>query len=105
VQDPDFDLNRHLFSTALPKPGGWQELRSLASQEFSNQLSRERPLWEFIFVEGLDNIPQVPKGSVALLTKVHHAGFDGKAGVELMTMLYNLSANISGIPAPVDKLV
>jgi hypothetical protein len=62
-------------------------------------------LWEFIFVEGLDNIPQVPKGSVALLTKVHHAGFDGKAGVELMTMLYNLSANISGIPAPVDKLV
>jgi diacylglycerol O-acyltransferase len=103
VLDPDFNLNRHLFSTALPKPGGWQELRYLASQEFSIQLSRERPLWEFIFVEGLDNIPQVPKGSVALLTKVHHAGFDGKAGVELMTMLYDLSANISDVPTPADK--
>ena len=89
VQDPNFDLDRHLFCTALPKPGRWQDLRDLASQEFSIQLSRERPLWEFIFVEGLDNIPQVPKGSVALLSKIHHAGFDGKAGIELMTMLYN----------------
>jgi len=105
VQDPDFDLNRHLFSTALPKPGGWQELRYLASQEFSIQLSRERPLWEFIFVEGLDNIPQAPKGSVALLSKVHHAGFDGKAGVELLTMLYSLSTNISDVPAPADKSI
>lgn len=98
VQDPDFDLNRHLFSTALPRPGGWQELKYLASQEFSKQLSRERPLWEFIFVEGLDNIPQVPKGSVALLSKIHHAGFDGKAGIELMTMLYNPSATVSEAP-------
>jgi len=106
VQDPDFDLDRHVFSTALPKPGGWQELRDLASQEFSTLLSRERPLWEFIFVAGLDTIPQVPKGSVALLSKIHHAGFDGKAGIELMTMLYNPSADISKIskaPAPADK--
>ncbi|PKG99332.1 wax ester/triacylglycerol synthase domain-containing protein [Paraglaciecola sp. MB-3u-78] len=76
VHDPDFDLDRHVFCTALPKPGGWKELRDLASQEFSIPLSRERPLWEFIFVEGLDTIPQVPKGSVALLSKIHHAGFD-----------------------------
>jgi WS/DGAT/MGAT family acyltransferase len=102
VQDPDFDLDRHLFCTALPKPGRWQDLRHLASQEFSIQLSRERPLWEFIFVEGLDNIPQVPKGSVALLSKIHHAGFDGKAGIELMNMLYNPSADISETPVLAD---
>ena len=102
VQDPDFDLDRHVFCMALPQPGGWQELRYLASQEFSTQLSRERPLWEFIFVEGLDNIPQVPKGSVALLSKIHHAGFDGKAGVELMTMLYNPSAVVSEVPVMVN---
>jgi len=103
IKDPDFDLDRHVFCTALPKPGGWQALRDLASQEFSIALSRERPLWEFIFVEGLDTIPQVPKGSVALLSKIHHAGFDGKAGMELMTMLYNPSAHISAVPALADK--
>ena len=94
AQDADFDLNMHLYRMALPKPGGWKELRCLACQELSQPLSRDRPLWEFIFVEGLDNIPQVPKGSVALLTKVHHAGFDGKSGIELLKMLYDTSADV-----------
>jgi WS/DGAT/MGAT family acyltransferase len=97
VQDPDFDLNMHLFRTALPSPGGWKELRCHVTQEFSKPLNREHPLWEFIFVEGLDNIPQVPKGSVALLSKVHHAGFDGKSGIELLSMLYDTSADIAYI--------
>lgn len=91
VEDPDFDINMHLHRTALPRPGGWKDLRYLASRVFSQQLNRERPLWEFIFVEGLDSIPQVPKGSVALISKVHHSGFDGKSGADLMTMLFDLS--------------
>ena len=91
VDDPDFDLNQHLHRTALPRPGGWKELRYLASRLFSQQLDRDRPLWEFIFVEGVDSIAQVPKGSVALISKVHHAGFDGKSGADLMTMLYDVS--------------
>jgi len=91
VDDPDFDINMHLHHTALPKPGGWRELRYLASRLFSQHLNRERPLWEFIFVEGLDSIPQVPKGSVALISKVHHAGFDGKSGADLMSMLFDVS--------------
>jgi diacylglycerol O-acyltransferase / wax synthase len=91
VDDPDFDINMHLHHTALPHPGGWRELRYLASRLFSQHLNRERPLWEFIFVEGLDSIPQVPKGSVALISKVHHAGFDGKSGADLMSMLFDVS--------------
>jgi WS/DGAT/MGAT family acyltransferase len=105
VQDPDFDLNMHLIRSALPQPGNWKELRYLASQEFSKQLSRERPLWEFIFVEGVDSIPQVPKGSVALLCKVHHAGFDGKAGLELISMLFDLSPEIRHVSAPLTKSI
>jgi WS/DGAT/MGAT family acyltransferase len=91
VEDPDFDINMHLHRTALPRPGGWKELRYLASRLFSQQLNRDRPLWEFIFVEGVDSIPQVPKGSVALISKVHHSGFDGKSGADLMTMLFDVS--------------
>lgn len=105
VDDPDFDLSQHLHRTALPRPGGWKELRYLASRLFSQQLDRERPLWEFIFVEGLDAIPQVPKGSVALISKVHHAGFDGKSGADLMTMLYDVSATPQAVTPPPSKVI
>ena len=103
VEDPDFDMNLHLHRTALPRPGGWKELRYLASRLFSQQLNRERPLWEFIFVEGLDTIPQVPKGSVGLISKVHHAGFDGKSGADLMTMLFEVSPKPKPVPPPEPK--
>jgi diacylglycerol O-acyltransferase len=93
----------HLHRTALPRPGGWKELRYLAARLFSQQLNRERPLWEFIFVEGLDDIPQVPKGSVALISKIHHSGFDGKSGADLMTMLYEVSPAPRPVKPPVAK--
>lgn len=105
VQDPNFDLNMHLFSAALPQPGNWKELRYFASQEFSKQLSRERPLWEFIFVEGVDGIPQIPKGSIALLCKLHHAAFDGKAGLELTSMLFNFSTESRPVTASPSKFI
>ncbi|MEP7702604.1 wax ester/triacylglycerol synthase family O-acyltransferase [Paraglaciecola sp. 25GB23A] len=105
VEDPDFDINLHLHRTALPRPGGWKELRYLASHIFSQQLNRERPLWEFVFVEGIDTIAQVPKGSVALITKVHHAGFDGKSGDDLMSMLFDISPTPRAVPAKVAKQI
>lgn len=103
IEDPDFDINQHLHRTALPRPGGWKELRYLASRLFSQQLDRERPLWELIFVEGVDSIPQVPKGSVALISKVHHAGFDGKSGADLMSMLYDVSPTPRKVPPAPQK--
>lgn len=103
VEDPDFNLNMHLHHMTLPKPGGWKELRKLASHLFSQQLDRDRPLWEFIFVEGLDAILQVPKGSVALISKVHHAGFDGKSGADLMTMLFDVSPTPRSLVPPSPK--
>jgi diacylglycerol O-acyltransferase len=103
AEDPDFDINMHLHRTALPRPGGWKELRYLASRLFSQQLNRDRPLWEFIFVEGIDDVPQVPKGSVAMISKVHHAGFDGKSGADLMTMLFDISPTPRPIPAKIVK--
>ena len=105
VEDTDFDIDMHIHHRVLPKPGGWKELRRLASSLFSQQLNRERPLWEFIFVEGLDDIAQVPKGSVALISKVHHSGFDGKSGADLMTMLYDISPTPRPVPPPPPKTV
>ena len=44
-------------------------------------------MWEFILVEGLDCIHLVPKSSVALISKVHHLGFDGESEADFMSML------------------
>ena len=105
VEDPDLISICTCNHTALPRPGGWKELRYLASRLFSQQLNRDRPLWEFIFVEGIDELPQVPKGSVALISKVHHAGFDGKSGADLMSMLFDVSETPRPVPPPRDKVV
>ncbi len=87
VDDPDFNLALHLQHIALPRPGNWRELRRLASRIFSQPLDRSRPLWEFVFVEGLDTIPQVPPGSIALISKMHHAAIDGASGNDILSLL------------------
>lgn len=93
VDDPAFNIDLHLQHIALPAPGGWRELRSLASNIFSKPLDRSRPLWEFIFVEGLNTVIQVPPGSVAIISKIHHAAIDGVAGTDILAVLFDLSEN------------
>lgn len=87
VEDPAFNLDMHLQHVALPSPGDWKELRKLAARIFSVPLDRTRPLWEMTFVEGLNNIPQVPPGSVATINKVHHAAIDGVSGADMLGIL------------------
>lgn len=105
VDDPNFDINLHLQQLALPKPGDWKSLRKLTSAMISQPLDRNRPLWEFIFVEGLDSIPQVKKGSVAIISKIHHAAIDGASGAEIMALLFDVSPKPRKItPAPEKEL-
>lgn len=100
VDDPDFDIDMHISHIALPAPGGWQELRNTASQIFSEHLDRSRPLWSFTFVEGLDTIPQVPKGSVAIISKIHHVAIDGVAGAGILSILFDMTPKVREIPEP-----
>lgn len=93
VQDPDFNLDNHLHHHQLASPGDWKALKKLASDIFSELLDRDQPLWAFDFVTGVDNIPQVPKGSVAVISRLHHAAFDGQSGANLMGMLFDRTPN------------
>ena len=94
IRDPGFDLDNHLPRVSLPEPGGMAELMQMAADTWGEVLDRERPLWEITFVEGLDNIPGISKGSYALITKVHHAAVDGKASNEMMTALLDMTPDI-----------
>ncbi|MEM6378391.1 MAG: wax ester/triacylglycerol synthase family O-acyltransferase, partial [Bacteroidota bacterium] len=100
VDDPNFDIDMHIHHIALPSPGNWKSLRKIASQIFSEPLSQTRPLWSFTFVEGLDSIPQVPKGSVAVISKMHHVAIDGVGGAGILGLLFDFSAEAKEIPAP-----
>jgi WS/DGAT/MGAT family acyltransferase len=100
VDDPDFDIDLHISNTALPKPGGWKQLRNEASHFFSEALDHNRPLWSIKFVEGLNELPQVPKGSVAIITKMHHVAIDGVGGAGLMSLFLDFTPEKKPIPEP-----
>jgi WS/DGAT/MGAT family acyltransferase len=81
VDDPDFDIRWHVRNTALPSPGGPEEIGRLVSRVMSRRMSRDRPLWEYWFCEGLAG------GRWALLSKLHHSLVDGVSGTDLYRLV------------------
>ncbi len=91
VDEPHFNVNFHVRHTALPSPGGDEQLKRLAGRVFSQALDRSRPLWELWLVEGLAD------DRFGLLSKTHHALVDGISGVDIVTVLFDTSPD----PVPV----
>src|SRR2546430_5490842 len=81
VDESQFDLEYHVRHTALPAPGGEDELKRLAGRLLSQALDRDKPLWELWLVEGVGN------DRFAIISKTHHSLFDGISGVDLATAL------------------
>lgn len=97
VDDPNFTILYHIRRTALPLPGGDDELRNLAGRVFAQRLDRARPLWELWLVEGLAG------GRWALVAKTHHAMVDGLSGTDILTLI--LDRDPEGSPAVDDTWV
>ncbi len=94
VDDPHFNVGFHVRHTALPRPGGEEQLKSLAGRVFSQALDRSRPLWEIWLVEGLSG------DRFALLSKTHHALVDGVSGVDIATVLFDTSPDPMPVAPP-----
>jgi diacylglycerol O-acyltransferase len=88
VAGGDIDVEYHIRHIALPKPGDWRQLMIQVARLHSRPLDRNKPLWEVYVIEGLDNIPKLPKGAFAIFFKVHHASVDGMAAVQLLSDLH-----------------
>lgn len=91
ADDPDFNLNYHLRHSALPKPGGERELKILASRLFSQALDRAKPLWEMFLVEELEG------DRFAIIIKSHHAMIDGISGVDIGTVIFDVTPDAEPI--------
>jgi diacylglycerol O-acyltransferase / wax synthase len=96
VDDPQFNLDYHVRHTALPSPGSLEQLRGLVGRIFSQRLDRSKPLWEVWLVQGLQD------GRFALISKTHHSLVDGISGVDISTVLFDLSPVPAEAPEPVD---
>jgi WS/DGAT/MGAT family acyltransferase len=88
VEDVHFRLDFHVRHTALPAPGGERELLNLVDRVIGQRLDRDKPLWEMWLVEGLED------GRWALVAKTHHAMVDGVSGVDLMSVLFDLTPEV-----------
>jgi WS/DGAT/MGAT family acyltransferase len=93
IEDPGFDVEFHVRHIALPYPGDWRQLCIQVARLHSRPLDRSRPLWEAYVIEGLHDIPGVPKGSFALYCKMHHSIIDGESGTELLKALHSVTAD------------
>jgi WS/DGAT/MGAT family acyltransferase len=94
ADDVNFNLTYHIRHSALPEPGGEEQLRQLAGRVFSQQLDRSKPLWELWLVQGLE------RDRFAILTKTHHAMVDGISGVDIGTVLFDFEPNPP--PPPIE---
>jgi diacylglycerol O-acyltransferase / wax synthase len=92
VDDPHFDLRYHVRQTALPAPGGDQQLRRLMARVMTQRLDRDYPLWEYWLVEGLE------QGRWALISKVHHCMVDGVSGTDLYRVIFDASPEPPPLP-------
>jgi WS/DGAT/MGAT family acyltransferase len=72
-----FDIDYHLRRVGIPPPGSFDALLDLAAPIAMAAFDKERPLWEFTLVEGLEG------HRAALIEKVHHAFTDGVGGIQL----------------------
>ena len=95
VDDQHFNLDYHVRRTALPAPGGDEELRNLVGRVMSQQLDRAKPLWEMWVAEGLED------GGWAVISKVHHCMVDGVSATDLMSVM--LSTERDSILPPADQ--
>ena len=78
IEDPEFDLARHVSRRVLEGEGGDYQLAAMIAEFAGTPLVRDRPLWELVVVEGLDG------GRIAVVAKIHHAVADGSAAVALL---------------------
>jgi WS/DGAT/MGAT family acyltransferase len=93
VDDPGFDVTRHVGEIRLGPRADDAGLLRLAAALLSEVLPRDRPLWDLHFVTGLSG------GRVGLVERVHHALVDGVSGVDLAALLLDLSPDAPR-PAP-----
>ena len=84
VIDPDFDLSWHVRRFQVAPPNTLATVLEFARKTGMAGLDRDRPLWEFTFIEGVEG------DQTALVMKLHHSLTDGVGGIDVARLLFDL---------------
>jgi diacylglycerol O-acyltransferase len=96
VDDPDFDVRRHVREVRCPAPGDDGALLAIAADSVISPLPRGRPLWSATLVTG------VAHNSAALVVVFHHVLADGIGGLAVLAQLVDgaRAAPVTEFPRP-----
>ena len=94
VDDPDFDIDRHvtLLCDPVDRPDE-RRFHALTDRALSEPLDRERPLWKIYLA------PKLADGSAGMIAKIHHALVDGRSAVEVAMLLFDVTPDADPAPA------
>ena len=59
IEDDDIDLDYHVRSVTLRRPGTMAQLEQLIARLHASLLDRSRPLWEMYVIEGLERMDRL----------------------------------------------
>ncbi len=93
VEDPGFDVARHLEVVDCPAPGDEPALLALAAGRVTAPLPATAPRWQATLVTGLVG------GGVALIVVFHHVLADGLGGLAVLARLVDEGAAVPAGPA------
>jgi len=94
IEDPDFDIDRHIRFAKVVAPGGPREMDAAISEIARTPLRRDRPLWEVWILEGLAD------GAIGAVLKIHHAMADGRAAAQLFADVLRRADSAAAPPDP-----
>jgi WS/DGAT/MGAT family acyltransferase len=100
VDDPTFDVARHVGVLQLEPPGDEATLLESTERLRRRRLDRSRPLWEMWFLTGMSD------GRVGLFVRAQHATADGIAGIATLGAFLDVSPDVGNLtpeswsPAP-----
>ena len=92
VDDPEFDLDHHLRWVNLGGNGTRDDLYEFVATLTRQPFDRERPLWDFVVVEGLEG------GRAAMVQRMHHTITDGEGGIRLSVAFLDLERSPESPP-------
>jgi diacylglycerol O-acyltransferase / wax synthase len=95
VDDPDFDVSRHVLELGMPNSElDDRRFAFLCDRVLSEPLPRNRPLWEIRFA------PRLQGGRCGLVARVHHALVDGKSALAVALLLFDSDPDVApALPA------
>lgn len=92
--EADVDMDFHVVEVPLAAPGTMAQLESKVAELHEINMDRNRPLWKFSVITGLED------GTVAYYNQVHHAAVDGMGAQTAITTLMDESPEHPIVPRP-----